>query len=147
MRSAAIVTIALAMLLGSEPALRAQRPLGDEAILDYLNQTVVWYRDVATAVQAPLGSQDALFADALRRSSTQALQLGFDFARAQAAIPSAASGVTTGPEDPRSRNLAHAEAEAEQRAAETQSEIEQLDRRLKTADARSYPSSGRSGTR
>jgi small-conductance mechanosensitive channel len=139
MRSAAIVTLALAMLLGSEPALQAQRPLGDEAILDYLNQTVVWYRDVAAAVQTPVGAQDALFADALRRSSTQALQLGFDFARAQAAIPSAASGETTGPEDPRSRNLAHAEAEAEQRATETQSELEQLNRRLQTADARSYP--------
>jgi small-conductance mechanosensitive channel len=139
MRSTAIVTTALALLLASEPALHAQRPLSDQAVLDYLNQTAVWQRDVAAALQSPVGSRDALLADALRRSSTEVLQLGFDFARAQAAIPAANAAETAGPGESRSRNLAHAAAAAEQRAAEAQSEIDQLNGRIQSADARSLP--------
>jgi hypothetical protein len=107
---------ALTLLVASEPALRAQRPLGDQDIFEYLNQTVVWYRDVGPALQSPEGSRDALFADGLRRSATDVLRFGFDFARAQAAIPAVMPGETTGPEDPRSRNLARSAAAAEQRS-------------------------------
>ncbi len=126
---------ALTLLVASEPALRAQRPLSDQEILEYLNQTVVWYHDVATAVQSPAGSRDALFADALRRSSTDVLQLAFDFARAQAAMPPVIPGETTGPEDPRSRNLARSAAAAEQRAEQTKAELERLNRRIQSASA------------
>ena len=138
MRPTALVVAtaaALTLLVASEPALHAQRPLSDQQILDYLNQTVVWYRDVSAALQSPASSHDALFADALRRSSTDVLQLGFDFARAQAAMPSAIAGETTGPEDPRSRNLARSEAAAEQRAEQTKAELDQLSRRIQNAPA------------
>jgi small-conductance mechanosensitive channel len=130
---------ALTLLVASEPALRAQRPLGDQDIFEYLNQTVVWYRDVGPALQSPEGSRDALFADGLRRSATDVLRFGFDFARAQAAIPAVMPGETTGPEDPRSRNLARSAAAAEQRAEQTQAELDQLTRRLQSATATALP--------
>ena len=50
----------LALLLASGPALRAQRPLKDQDILQYLNQTITWYRDVAAVVQSPAGSREAV---------------------------------------------------------------------------------------
>jgi hypothetical protein len=40
----------LALVLASTPALYGQRPLKDEDILQYLNQTVTWYRDIAVFV-------------------------------------------------------------------------------------------------
>ncbi len=125
----------LTLLVASQPALRAQRPLSDQEILEYLDQTVVWYRNVAAASQTSAGSRDALFADALRRSSTGVLQLGFDFARAQAAIPWVIPGETTGPEDPRSRNLARSAAAAEQRAEQVQAELDRLTRGMQSAPA------------
>jgi small-conductance mechanosensitive channel len=142
MRSTAFITVALALLLASEPALRAQRPLSDQEILEYLNQTVVWYRNVAAASQSPSGSRDALFADALRRSSIEVLQLGFDFARAQAAIPSVNASENTVPGQSRSQNMAHAEAAAAQRAEQVQSELDQLNRRIQGAPAQSLAALG-----
>lgn len=139
MRRTAIVAAVVALLLAPEPALRAQRPLGDQEILEYLNQTIVWFQGVSAALQTPAGSRDALFADALRRSATDVLQLGFDFARAQAAIPAVIPGETTGPEDPRSRNLARIAAAAEQRAEQVRAELDQLSRRVPSAPAPALP--------
>src|SRR5712691_11960050 len=79
----------LALLLASRPPLRAQRPFQDQDILQYLSQTITWYRDVATVVQSPADSRQAMFADGLHHSSTEAVRLAFEFARAQAAIPPA----------------------------------------------------------
>lgn len=129
----------LILLLASVPALRAQRPLKDQDILQYVNQTITWYRDVTAVVQSPAGSREGLFADGLRQSSTQALRLAFDFARAQAAIPPANTPENAAPEDERGRNLARAEAAAEQRAEQAQLEIDQLNRQLQSASARSRP--------
>jgi hypothetical protein len=142
MRSAPLVITApalLALLLASGPALRAQRPLKDQDILQYLNQTIAWYRDVAAVIQSPAGSREELFADDLRQSSTQALRLAFDFARAQAAIPPANTPENAAPGDARSRNLAQVEAAADQRAEQARSEIDQINRQLPGASARARP--------
>ena len=127
----------LALLLASGPALRAQRPLQDQDILQYLSQTITWYRDVAVLVQSPADSRQAMFADGLRQSSTEAVRLAFEFARAQAAIPPANTPENALPEGARSRTLAQSAAAAEQRAEQAQLEIEQLNHQLQTASARS----------
>jgi hypothetical protein len=92
----------LALLLASGPALRAQRPLQDQDILRYLSRTITWYRDVAAVVQSPADSRQAMFADGLRQSSTEAVRLAFEFARAQAAIPPANTQENVQPEGARS---------------------------------------------
>ncbi len=128
---------ALALLFSSGPALRAQRPLQDQDILQYLTQTVTWYRDVATFTQSPAGSQQALIADSLRDSSTDVVRSAFEFARAQAAIPAVSIPDTDQPDDTRSRNLAQAAVAADQRAQQAQEEIEQINHQLQTAPDRS----------
>ncbi len=123
--------IAAAVLLTSGPALRAQRPVQDQAILQYLSQTNSWYLDVTAFVNSPAGSRERLFADDLRNSSSHAVRLAFDFARAQAAIPSANAPAQADPG--RGRNLAQAEAAADQRADQAQAQIEQINRQLESA--------------
>ncbi len=136
---AVAASVSLALLVGAEPALRAQRPVGDKEIMAYLNQVVTWYRDVGAAIQAPTASRDVPIADALRRSTTEALRLAFDFARAQAAIPEAAPGAMVGPPDPRSRNLARAASVAQQRVADVQAELDEVARRRQSAPAADLP--------
>jgi small-conductance mechanosensitive channel len=134
-----VASISVALLVGVAPALRAQRPVGDKEIVAYLNQTVTWYRDVGAAIQAPIASRDVSIADSLRRSTTEALRLAFDFARAQAAIPETAPGAMVGPPDPRARNLARAASAAGQRVADVQAELNDVSRRLQGAPAPDLP--------
>src|SRR5689334_7282529 len=80
----------LAFLLLAGPSL-GQRPIQDQDILQYLVQTITWYRNVSAWAQARAESGQAVFAnaDGLRQSSTEALRLAFEFARLQSAIPAA----------------------------------------------------------
>ncbi len=121
----------LALLLVPAPELRAQRPLKDEDILRYLSQTITWYREVTAIVQSQVDSQQAVLSGSLPQSSTEAVRLGFEFARAQAAIPPA-----TAPDAPadgdRKRTLAQSVAAAEQRAEQAQVEIGQLNQQLQS---------------
>src|SRR6266545_3506385 len=126
----------MALLLASGPALRGQRPLADQDVLQYLSQTITWYRDVAAVVHSP-DSRQAMLADSLRQSSTEAVWLAFEFARAQAAIPPANTPENVPPEDARRRTLAQSASAAEQRAEQAQLEIEQLNRQLQSAPQRS----------
>ena len=127
----------LVLLFALAPALHAQRPLKDEDILQYLNQTITWYKDVTGALQSANDSGQVRFADSLHQSSTEAVRLAFAFARAQAAIPPANTPGSAAPEGARSRTLAQSAAAAEQRAEQAQVEIEQLNRQLQSAAGRS----------
>ncbi len=114
----------------SGPAVRAQRPIQDQEILQFLNQTIAWYRHTGAMAQSPGDAREAVFAEGLRQSSAEAVRLAFELARAEAAIPAANTPETSAPEASRSRNLAQAAAAAEQRAEQAQAEIEQLNTRL-----------------
>jgi hypothetical protein len=100
--------VLLGFLLASGASVRAQRPVPDEEIRQYLRQTISWYRDVGSFIQSPAGAREALFADGLRRSSTEVVRSAFEFARAQAAIPAAATPENATPS--RSRTLAQSAA-------------------------------------
>ena len=110
----------LGFLLISGPPLNAQRPLQDHDILQYLGQTVAWYRDAAAAIQSAADSRETVFADGLRQSSTETIRLAFEFARAQAAIPSGTAPENTPPEGARGRTLAQSAAAAGERAEQAQ---------------------------
>jgi small-conductance mechanosensitive channel len=121
----------------SGPTLCAQRPLQDDDILQYVSQTISWYRGTAVAVQSASDARETIFAESLRQSSADAVRLAFDFARAQAAIPGANPTDNTPGETTRARNLAQSAAAAEKRADEAQSQIEQINRQLEKASGRS----------
>jgi small-conductance mechanosensitive channel len=130
--------VLIAFLLASGTVVHAQRPLPDDDILDYLRQTITWYRDVAAVAQSSADAGQVIFADGLHQSSIQALRLAFEFARAQAAIPAASAAADNAPPDAaRSRTLAQSLATAEQRAEQAQQEIEQINRQLQSAPERS----------
>src|SRR5437764_9885004 len=62
---------------GTAPSAAAQ---GQE-VLDYVNRTADWYRDVAAIDRAWVRSDEVLFREAVGRSSRQALRFGFDYGR------------------------------------------------------------------
>src|SRR6478735_9041455 len=64
----------------------AARPDSGEAVLQFLNQTIDWYRRVTTLDQTPVATQDVLFRDAVHRDAQQVLSLSYTYARAQAAL-------------------------------------------------------------
>jgi small-conductance mechanosensitive channel len=124
--------LALLALLPSGSELLAQRPLQDKNILQFLNRTIRWYRNVAATAQSPRDSRAAIASEGLVHSSRETLRSAFEFARAQAAIPSSdAAGES--PDAARSRTLAQSAAVAEQQAAQAQAKIEELNRRLGSA--------------
>ncbi len=135
-RRLALASFALLLIPG--PALRAQRPLQDQDILQFLGQIINWYRDVAAAAQPSGDPRQSMFADSLRQSSTEAVRQAFEFARAQAAIPSSnAPANLDSDEAVRSRNLAQSAAAAEQQAEQAQAEIDRVNRELQNAPERS----------
>jgi small-conductance mechanosensitive channel len=126
-----------AALLISAVVLRAQRPLPDRDVLQYLTQTISWYRGVNALIESPADPHQAMFADSLRQTSTEAIRLAFDFALAEATIPSAPTPDAAAPDETRRRTLAQSAAAAEQRAEQAQAEIEQLNRQLESASGAS----------
>ena len=61
-------------------------------VIAHLEQTIAWYRHVTAAQESAIGSSDVLLLDSTHQASTQALQLAFDFAKAEMALISGAGG-------------------------------------------------------
>jgi small-conductance mechanosensitive channel len=102
-------------------------------ILHHLEQTIAWYRQVTAAEQIPAVASDVLLHDNTVQTATDALQLAFDYARAQAALLGD-SGDETGPAQ--NANLARAQARASDRVNGLQSRIAALDEQLAKAPPR-----------
>ena len=139
MRPRTLAAFSILFLLAVEPAIRAQRPLGDDEILGYLNKTIVWYRSVVAETQSAEGPRAAAIALSVKRTATEVLRLAFDFARAQAATAPAEEFV--GPELPGSRgsNLARAESAAARRADQAQADLDKVNRQFQGAGAQALP--------
>src|SRR5258708_36073170 len=64
-----------------------------QQVLNFLNQTIEWYRQLASQQQLANQPTDVIFLNQNRQLADQVLQLAFDFARARAqAITAAAEG-------------------------------------------------------
>src|SRR5579871_2410370 len=61
----------------------------DQRVMSYLDQTIAWERSIAGLDQAPISTQDVVYRETVHQSARQALQLGFQAARAQAVALSA----------------------------------------------------------
>lgn len=93
----------------------APPPLGSgDDILQYLGRTIDWYRRAASLAQSPVRTQEVVFRDTALQSTRRVLQLGFQFARAQAALLAAdqksGTSAPTAPAGSRERNVATAAA-------------------------------------
>ena len=119
----------------------AQTPLKPDSsqdIISFLNQTILWYRQLTVQQQLATEPSDVLFLNDNRQLADETVRLSFDFARAQAQAlahsnPAAAAG--TGP-GARYQNLFNMAATADQQVKQSQAELEKLQRDLEAATGR-----------
>jgi small-conductance mechanosensitive channel len=102
-------------------------------VLKHLGQTIAWYRHVGAAEQMPAVASDVLLHDSTVQTATEALQLAFDYAHAEAVLLGGGAE-ETGPAQ--STNLAHAAARAADRVNSLQTRIAALDQQLAKGPAR-----------
>jgi small-conductance mechanosensitive channel len=118
-------------------AVWADQPATPDAdILQHLNRAISWYRHVATLNVSAGQPSDALYLDNARASATQALQLAFQAATAQATLlaqknaqNSAGGNETAQPAD-QQQGLAKAVTDTANRIAQTQAQIDDLNQQI-----------------
>ena len=108
-----------------------------EDIVPFLNQTIVWSRQVTAQQQLVTEPSDALFLNDSRQASDQVVRLAFDFARARAqALASQSSGTgAAGAQTAASQyqRLADSVTQADQKVKSLQQELEGFHQQLLTA--------------
>jgi len=118
----------------------ASQPTGEQ-LVDYLNQSIDWYRHLAVEESSSTDPADLLFVNDDRQMANQILRLSFDFAR-PAAQQLTAQAAATSPQsaaNSRLQNLTQVAAKTDQVVKDTQSEIDQLAQKLQATTPRERP--------
>jgi small-conductance mechanosensitive channel len=107
---------------------------GEESIVPFLNQNIVWYRDLTQQQQLATEPSDVLFFNDNRQIAEQVVRLAFEYARARsqalAAQPTApANSANVSPY----QTLTTLAAKADQQYKDTQKEVDDLRQQLTTA--------------
>ncbi len=106
-------------------------------IVQFLSQTIDWYRQTQQEQHLATDSGDLGFVTDNRRMAAQIVRLAFDFARAeeqkQAKASKANAAATPNPNLSQYENRARAAARADQMVQDTQAELEGLQHSLETA--------------
>src|SRR5262249_49191919 len=94
-------------------------------LIPFLNQSVIWYRQLNAQQQLVNEPSDILFLSDNRRIADQILRLSFDFARARAqTLGAQASAASAGPNtSSQYQRLADAAAKADQQVKQSQQEL------------------------
>ena len=130
---------------------KAQTAKPEDLVVNHLNQAISWYRRVASLDVTAGQPSDALYLENARSSATQALQLAFQSASAEASLlteqskktansASAASDTgTTSPPDTSQGTIAKALADTTNRIADMQSQVSDLNDQIAKAPAKGRP--------
>lgn len=140
------LVVAAILLAAAGWAAAPQAPEVDRAaILNHLNAAIGWYRHLASLDSTAGQPSDALYLQNARASASQALQLAFQSAQAEAALATkdqngkaafgATSGNDTGPPDQR-QGISKAIAETTDRINQTQSQLDDVNKQLDSARAK-----------
>jgi small-conductance mechanosensitive channel len=110
-------------------------------IVEFLNQTIVWYRQLAGQQQLVREPSDVTFVNQSRELGDQVLRLSFDFARMQAKLLSARDSErqeqsARGAVPSQYHSLMQVAAKLDQRVKESQQELDSLRQRLDGASGR-----------
>ena len=134
-----LVPCAVALLLCFATVMCAQNsespsaPAEGEQIIRFLNQTIVWYRQLTIQQQLATEPSDVLFFNDNRQVADQVVRLAFDFARARAqALATQGSNETSGQASPYQR-LIDAAAKADQQVKKSQQQVDTLRAQAATA--------------
>lgn len=120
-------------------------PSEPQSIIDFLNQTIVWYRQSAAQQQLATQPSDVIFLNDNRQLADQIVQLAFDFARARAqTLAQTLAGNSPAPKNAsedqsgssRQQSLLRIISRVDQQRRQTQAEIESFKRQLETATGR-----------
>src|SRR5262249_17453015 len=134
-----LVVVALLMIcvsLRSQTGTSSVSVPGEE-IIPFLNQSVVWHRQLSAQQQLVSEPSDVLFLRDNRQLADQIVRLSFDFAKAQAQTlanqaNSGTPGATTQPPSQYQR-LAEYSAKTEAQVKQSQQELDALRKKLETA--------------
>src|SRR5438874_4571776 len=126
------------------PPTESQAPAGQpngQLLLDYLNQSIDWYRHLAIEESSATDPADLLFVNDDRQMANQIVRLSFDFGRAAAQLIAAQTPASSAqnPSNSRLQNLVQTTAKTDQLVRDTQTEIDQLQDKLPTATPRERP--------
>lgn len=124
---------AAAQNAGSDQSTEAQQ------IIPFLDQTIVWYRQLAGLQQLVSEPSDVLFLTDNRQTADQVVRLSFEFARARAQTLSTPGSVAANPEAAGSsqyQKMLELAAQADQKVKESQQELEGMRRQLNSASGK-----------
>jgi small-conductance mechanosensitive channel len=121
----------------SDPTTAGARP---PSIIQFLEETVGWYRQLAVEQQIATEPSDAMVVRDNQQIADQVVQLAFEFARAQAVLTAKPAGSNQAPdESPDSSQyqaLVRMAATLDQNVKDLQGEIESVKQKLATASGR-----------
>lgn len=113
----------------------AVQPAGPENIISFLNQTIVWSRQLTAEQQLVNEPSDALFLNDSRQLADRILKLAFDYARARAQVLSSQPGNTANSSQAPSQfqRLVDSANKADQQVKGLQGELDHFHQQLETA--------------
>ena len=130
----ALVWLALGVCTLAAQSGTAQPKLPDApAVLDYLNQSIDWHRQLLAQQRFATDPSDVLFAEQARQIATQALALSFDFAKADADTLAQQKPVSADQQPSNAQRLAQAAAEADAEVKERQEQVQVLKQQILAA--------------
>ncbi len=130
----AVIAVLPAALLFSQAASETPSAAGED-LIPFLNQVLIWYRQLAAQEHLVSEPSDVLFVNDSRQIADQAVRLSFDFARARAQ----ALGGEAAAAAPRAKNgsqyqrMSDLEAKAGQQVKQTQQQLDGLRQQLEKA--------------
>ncbi|MBA3915728.1 MAG: mechanosensitive ion channel, partial [Acidobacteriales bacterium] len=112
-------------------------------IVQYLNQTIQWYRELAVQQQLVSEPAEELTVDDNRQLADQALRLAFDYARAAATLVASAQSATpngnSGQDSGHYQTLLQISSRLDKQIESTQQELEQVRQNLASANRKNRP--------
>ncbi len=132
-----LVAIAATAFVFAQSASDTSRAPQSEAeqIISFLNQTIVWSRQVTAEQQLVTEPSDALFINDSRQLADQVVRLAFDYARARAQALASQTGTSSQGQSAPSQyqRLVESANQADQKVKSLQQEIEGFRQQLATA--------------
>lgn len=100
-----------------------------DSVLNHLNAIIGWYRDAAANVQPGELPSDAIFQQNIRELATQAVQLAFESAHAEASLLGTSTG-TPGNVSAPPQDYAQIQAKVSQSIVDNEAKLDELNRRI-----------------
>lgn len=118
-----------------------QTQIDSSAILNHLNAAIRWYRNVQNVDVTAGQPSDTLYLQNARSLASQAVQLAFDSAEAEARLLASEKNAAAGSESPVQENateqsIEKATADTAQRLQQTQGQIDDLDKQIERASGK-----------